>query len=237
MKKSRILLVEDAPDQQLIIKALLGSHYELEVCNSSSNAKAALANQTFDLLLVDVVLSGDESGFELAAFLKTSMGESAPAIIFLTGKSSSSSKVLGFSLGAADYVVKPFDPQELKARVDAKIRLIKKHNPTILRIGDLTLLVEEQRVLKESRNGQTEIPLTSHEFKILHMLAREPQVTVPRDQILNVVWGASLHVEGRNVDTHISHIRKKLSISSVSIRAIYGEGYRLEIARSSSESA
>ncbi len=235
--KPRILVVEDAPDQQLIIKALLSSQYELDLCKSSSEAKEMLSQHSFDLLLIDVVLSGDESGFELAAHLKSTMGETAPAIIFLTGKSSSSSKVLGFSLGAADYIVKPYDPQELKARVDAKIRLIKKRNPDSLHVGDLTLLVNEQRVFREAHGTKTEISLTSHEFKILHLLSRSIHSTVSREQILNVAWGASLYVEGRNVDTHISHIRKKLKGSSVSIRAIYGEGYRLEVKRSTLESA
>jgi DNA-binding response OmpR family regulator len=152
-------------------------------------------------------------------------------VIFLTAKNSVSDKVLGFSVGADDFISKPFDGLELKARVDSRLRKRDRERAEsdILKLGDIEINKSTQKV-QIFENGQaTDIDLTPIEFKLLLFLCKEVNKVYSRDEILNSVWGESIHVYSRSVDTHISKLRKKLGSKSSYIESVHGSGYRFVV--------
>lgn len=168
----------------------------------------------------------DGSGLEILAHLQEH-SQSIP-VICLTGRKDLASKASAFSLGAEDFIEKPFNPLELKMRVNARIRKYseKKNFSQELEIGELRLSSAEQTVLTKSGKN---ISLTTHEFKILNMFANAPKRIFTRDEIIHRVWRDSVSVNDRAVDVHISNVRRKISGSKVFIKAVIGRGYKLEI--------
>lgn len=221
----RILVVDDAPDVVAILEMTLKG-YQLTFASSVKQSEEVLAFDQFDLAVLDIELP-DGSGLELMASAQN--GQSDMAVIFLTGKKDFASKVSAFSLGADDFMVKPFDPKELRLRVDAKLRkkAAKVASQAVLRVGSLTCNLQEQRLIKNS--SRDAIELTSLEFRIFHLLAKTPNKIFSRDEILDRVWGNSFAVTDRAVDVHVSNVRKKLNGTDVTIEAIIGTGYRVSV--------
>jgi DNA-binding response OmpR family regulator len=143
---SRILLVDDALDDQRIISSALGKTHELRVASSVADARRWVAQEAFDLILLDVQLP-DGDGFMLCAELQNEEATRKVPVIFLTVRSDTPDKIMGFSLGAEDYVSKPFDPRELRARVDARIKKVdeRKARDLTLQRGDLKISVSLQK--------------------------------------------------------------------------------------------
>lgn len=221
----KILCVEDAPDTLLILKTTLAG-YDVATARSLQEAKALLHKERFSLVLLDVELP-DGTAFEVMSEFASTL-KNIP-VIFLTGKTDFATKVSAFSMGADDYIVKPFDPKELRLRVDSKLRKVIAQNDDILQIGPLTCNVQEQRLYKqESREA---IDLTSLEFRIFHLLAKTPNKIFSRSEVIDRVWGQSISVSERSVDVHVSNLRKKLEGTGVTIEAVIGSGYRV-LARS-----
>ncbi|MES2857507.1 MAG: response regulator transcription factor, partial [Bdellovibrionota bacterium] len=166
---------------------------------------------------------------KLCSMLQSSGDFESIPIVFLTAKTSISDKVLGFQLGADDFITKPFDQLELKARVDSKIRRLErdKRESDIVRVGDLEINKSSQKAVVTTDGNTTELDLTPLEFKLLLLLANKPNHVFSRDEILNTVWGESIHVYSRSVDTHISKLRKKLDSYSGLIESVHGSGYRI----------
>ncbi len=147
----------------------------------------------------------------------------------MTSKDSVQEKVLGFSLGAEDYIVKPFKPVELKARVEAKMRKRdrQKIQSDLLRWDGLEINKASSESGSKAKMGMTsEVHLTAIEFKLLLLLAGQAYRVFNRDEILDAVWGESLYVYPRSVDTHISKLRKKLGPLAETIESVHGSGYR-----------
>lgn len=231
----RILLVEDSDEIQFIIQSLLGKEYLLTYAGSVEEAHRALENGRFDLILLDVNLP-DGNGFEICAKLRTLAETRSVPVIFLTGRSATSEKVVGFSLGADDYVTKPFDPLELKARVLARLTRASESrasNEWLLK-RDLRFHLPSMAVTVVSGEDERRLALTGLEFRLLHYLAKHEDIVLSREQLLNEVWGNAVHVHDRAVDGHMSALRKQLRGSSFTIKAIYGEGYVFELKKSKS---
>jgi DNA-binding response OmpR family regulator len=222
----RILCVEDAADVVAILEVTL-IDYQVAFASSVTQALELLKREQFHLALFDIELP-DGSGLEILASLQTQRRNMS--VIFLTSKKDFASKVTAFSLGADDFIVKPFDPKELRLRVDAKLRKLTAaaEENSVLRIGTLTCNLQEQRIFKNS--GRDAIDLTSFEFRIFHLLAKTPNKIFSREEILDRVWGNGVSVTDRAVDVHISNVRKKLAGTDVSIEAVIGSGYRILIA-------
>lgn len=228
MAKSRILVVEDEKSHQLLISSALGSQFEIGLCASLYEAVNRLKQESFDLFLLDVMLP-DGTGFDLCQKIRTEARYKFTPIIFLTSKQDVDSKVHGFALGGDDYVVKPCEPKELCARVQARIQreVDRESQPEVVHAHDLSLDLEKQRVkIVEGQEAGTTFDLTPLEFKLLLFLVRNEDRPVDRPTILANVWGQQTHVLERSVDTYVAALRRKLGTRGKYIRSVHGMGYR-----------
>ncbi|MBC7691690.1 MAG: response regulator transcription factor [Methylotenera sp.] len=236
----RILLVEDSVEFQLLVKKSLGPMFDISNAGGISDATDQLSRNDFDLILLDVTLP-DGNGFQFCSLLKTMERTSDVPVIMLTGKDASSDKVMGFSLGADDYIVKPFDPFELKARVEARLSHFKrqKEKTQILTRGLLQLNFTDQKafVLNTAKTAdriparaeKKDLNLTPIEFKLLSCFMRHENVVLTRLQLLEAVLGDQVHVLERTIDKHICSLREKLSPDSNYIRTVFRTGYRFSL--------
>ena len=220
---AKLLCVEDAPEIAIILEKLFEEH-DLRIARSLKDARRMLEEEAFSLIILDIQLP-DGSGLELSAEIQAAH-RSVP-IMFLSGQSDFASKATAFSLGADDFIVKPFDPKELKLRVESKLRKtsVSTDSGDLIKLGDLRCHLNEQRIY---RQGNSEpIDLTSLEFRIFRLLAKTPNKIFSRAEILDRIWGDSFSVTERAVDVHISHLRKKLDSTGVTIESVIGSGYRI----------
>lgn len=220
---AKILCVEDAPDTLAILEVTLQNH-SLLVAHTRAEAEKYLSLSDIDLVLLDIELP-DGNGIDLMSRLYAE--KSDLPVIFLSGKKDLGSKAAAFSMGAEDFVQKPFEPVELKIRIDAKLRKKERQQAEkkLLKFGNLICHLDEQRV--ESRLTGETVDLTSLEFKILALMARTPQKIFSRSEILERAWGDPAAVTERAVDVHMSNLRKKLQSSGATIDGVVGTGYRI----------
>jgi DNA-binding response OmpR family regulator len=224
-----ILLIEDAPEYQLMVKkALSNAEIDLVIAETTEAGRKSLSERQFDLILLDLVLP-DGGGLEFMGALQENARYSSIPVMFLTGTEDVGTKVAAFSLGAEDYLTKPFNPLELRARIEAKLKRQKRTQAQVefVSIGEIQVHLAEQRVYSLEGGTKKELALTGREFKILAYLARHPERVFSRDQILGAVWGENIHILDRTVDTHICALRKKLGTLGSYIESLPGSGYRL----------
>ena len=217
----KILVVDDEPDLREILQCNLeAAGYDVDTASSAEEA-LLMMNRCPSLLLLDVMMGG-MSGFALAKVLREERGLKVP-IIFLTAKDTEEDLLHGFSVGADDYISKPFSLQEVMARVKAVLRRAEvtesAERPTS---AELLQLDAERKVV---RIGSAEIPLSKKEFGILSMLTANPGKVFSREQILEEVWQGESYVLDRTVDVHIAHVRKKLGDMGNRIVNRQGHGY------------
>lgn len=225
----QILCVEDNPEINLILQSTLKS-YRVDFAKDLAEARKYLAQKQYDLVTLDVGLP-DGDGLSFLSELTNSAQATASSVFMLTASDDISQKVTAFSVGADDYIVKPFQPRELLARIEAKFRKIDSQKGLLenVRMGDLTISVPKQKVLMEKEDGSKNIALTSLEFKLLLNLIKANGQVLSRTALLKEVWGEEMHVTDRTVDTHIGHLRKKIADSNVQIQTVVGEGYRVVV--------
>jgi len=226
----KILIVEDAEDCYQLVKHALGQNIDLVWANSVAKAMDHLNADSFDLVLLDVVLP-DGDGFQFCSFMQNNDQFQNIPVIYLTGKSSPNDKVLGFSTGAEDYIQKPFNLMELRARVEAKLRKRDrlKQQESWVRYGDIEIDIASHKARIVSNGATREIDLTSIEFKILYLLLKRPESVLSRDEILDTIWGKGVYICARSVDTYISKLRKKLEPLSPYIQSVHGVGYKISV--------
>lgn len=223
---SQVLIIEDEPDiRKTIDYNLTKESFKVVQAGSIEEGEKALASNQIDVIILDLMLP-DGSGLTLCRDIKSDDKTKHIPIIILTAKTEEVDRVVGFELGADDYVTKPFSVRELILRVKA----ILKRGPTSNKnseddeysFGELTLNFEAHQAYI---NGN-EIPLTALEFRLLkHLIDRKGRVQT-RDQLLEDVWGYSSDVTTRTVDTHIKRLREKLGSVGNHIQTIRGVGYR-----------
>lgn len=222
----RVLLVEDNPETRILVKACLDSIDVVEA-ESLEAGRTSFAAQNFDLLILDLELP-DGNGTKFLAELQANEKTKNIPVFILTGKRDTMEKILAFSVGADDFITKPFDPLELKARVQAKLRKIDVNLKQAEEIfyGDVKINIPKQRVWLK---GATDpLSLTSIEYRLLLQFVRNPDRIISREKFLDEVWGTKVNVTDRTVDTHIGHLRKKLRGTNLQIETVVGEGYRLK---------
>lgn len=221
-----ILCVEDNAEIQILVEAALDQHH-VTLARTLAEAKAALKKTTYDLVILDLELP-DGDGMKFLAEIGD--GNEIPVFI-LTGRTETANKVIAFSLGVDDFISKPFDPLELRARVNAKLKKTSTQadQQAVLKLKDLTIDVEKQRVTIAKAGSPENVSLTSIEFRLLLTFARSPDRVFSRAQLLDKVWGSDIAVTDRTVDTHVGHLRKKIAASQVKIETVLNEGYRLLI--------
>lgn len=226
MKKEKVILVEDAPDMQMIVRATIGSDCDLSFAGTVAEAEKLLSGGDFDLMLLDVVLP-DGSGFDYCQRLRSRAGTKSLPIFFLTGQDEIEQRVLGFKMGGDDYIVKPFEPNEFRARVFGKLkRSGSASEQTSFTRGIFTVDWGSQKAqMKKSDGAVADLNLTPIEFKLLVQFLRHEGRTFTREELLSAVWGGTVHVSGHTVDTHISSLRKKVGEYSSYFRAVVKKGY------------
>ncbi len=234
----QILLVEDSePYQKVVIRSL--SHCDVRIAGTVDEALAMLGQSEFDLILLDISLP-KRDGYSLLSELKAGPSGEVPPVICLTGKTDVTDKVTAFSLGADDYLVKPFDPIELRARVDSKLskRNRNQQKTATIHAGNIEIDSSRHRVFINESGNKVEVLTTQTEFKLLAYLAKSPGRAYTRDQLLVAAWGEDADVLDRVVDVHLCSLRKKLKNQSHCIQAVPGIGYRFSAeARSSGRKA
>lgn len=219
MASNRILVVEDdGAISQLIEINLQVAGYDCMVLTDGGEAGRFLEeDHSFDMALLDIMLPGLD-GFELLPFMQ----QYDIPVIYLTAKGDVASKIKGLKDGAEDYIVKPFEILELLVRIEKVLERNGRLN-RIIRLKDITIDLEKRVV---TRSGE-EIALKPMEFDLFAMLAKYKNRTMPRERLLNEIWGIDFVGETRTVDVHIANIRKKLDLNE-EIKTISKTGYRLE---------
>lgn len=227
----KILCVDDSPEVFMFLKAVLNDYELIQASDLKSAIHTLKTNQNeIDLVLLDVSLP-DGNGIKSLSDLKQIITNKVIPFVMLTNDDDILSKVAAFGLGADDYIQKPPNAAELKARVQARIRSAKvqqKESDTI-KLGTLTINLDKIIVSIEKMNGKIEqIDLTPIEFKILKLLCSYPNQVFSRNQLIDSVWGIGKFITERTVDAHISHLRKKISESNVLVSTVLSTGYKVE---------
>lgn len=222
----KILLIEDEPDIRKTLEYNIAREGYDVVCSSSlSEGREHIDSTNFSLILLDLMLP-DGSGLDLCREVKSDLDKMSTPIIILTAKDDEVDKVVGFELGADDYVTKPFSVRELILRIKAVLkRGDAKQQNTIgvhRQFGDLTIDIDSHEVFV----NQEPVILTALEFKLLRQLVDRRGRVQSRDQLLSDVWGYSADVTTRTVDTHIKRLREKLGLMGKYVQTIRGVGYK-----------
>ena len=202
----KILVVDD---EKLLVKGitfnLQNEGYEVEAAYDGITAVDMARREAYDLIILDWMMPG-KSGSEACMEIRTF---SDVPVIMLTAKSEDSDKIMGFACGADDYVTKPFNILELKARVRALLRRaagVQRSQGSLLTVGKLTLNTEERVAI---RDGEP-VELTAKEYDLIELLMRNPRRVYSRENLMNVVWGYTYAGDYRTVDVHIRRLREKL---------------------------
>jgi two-component system, OmpR family, alkaline phosphatase synthesis response regulator PhoP len=225
LKGKKILIVDDEEDLCEILQYNLSNEgFNTETAHSAEDALRKTATE-FDLILLDVMM-GPMSGFKLADKLRKEMDIDTP-IIFLTAKDTENDILTGFSLGADDYISKPFSINELTARVKAVLKRSyseKISNKAIIPFNGFDLDVVRKRLIINDER----IELTKKEYEILKLLLENQGKVFSRDQLLSRIWGQDIIVTERTVDVNITRLRNKLGKYGSNLRNKTGYGYFFE---------
>jgi two-component system phosphate regulon response regulator PhoB len=222
----RILIVDDEPDLLELTRVnLSGAGLVVDTAESGTEAFEKLRRSPPDLLILDLLLP-DLSGTEICRRVRSDPRLSAMPIIMLTARSEEIDRVVGFELGADDYVTKPFSPRELVLRVQAVLRRRDREDATAstLEQGVLRLDPESHRCWVDGE----EVTLTAKEFDLLHALMSRRGRAMTRDALIDAVWGHNISVTSRTIDTHLKRLREKLGAAGDMIETVRGVGYRFQ---------
>lgn len=226
---TKILIVDDEQDMRNLIEVMLRqSGFQTIQANGGQEAiQLLIKDQQIDLVILDIMMP-EMDGFSVCTEIRRI---SEVPIIFLTAKDDNEDKVKGLTIGADDYVVKPFSSSELVARMQAVLRRTDKEfveSKQLIIKGPIELDVVSRKVCV---NGKV-IPLTLKEFEILHLFMNNENVVYTRDQLLGIIWDSQYGGGTRTVDTHIKTLRLKLGAEAGKfIQTVWGLGYRFEVVK------
>jgi two-component system, OmpR family, phosphate regulon response regulator PhoB len=223
----RVLIVEDEPDLVRIVEFNLQSAgFETHTVLRASEVLQAVQTVRPDIILLDLMLP-DGSGMDVCRALKSAPATKHIPVVMVTARGEEIDRVVGFEIGADDYVVKPFSVRELILRVRAILRRIELEqsgapSDDVVTFGVLKVDHTAHRVYVEN----VEIVLTALEFRLLTTLIERRNRVQSRDTLLSDVWGIHVHVETRTVDTHVKRLREKLGAAGEYVHTVRGVGYR-----------
>ena len=215
---------DDAAIRDIEVYALRSTGFEAEGCESGAALFAALKKAPAELVILDVMLPG-EDGLEILKKLRLGAATRNLPVIMATARGEEYDKITGLDSGANDYLVKPFGMMEMVSRVRAVLRRARpERSRSALSLGGVTIDPESRRV---TANGQ-EVALTLKEFELLYTLMSSPGVVFTRDRLLSEIWGTDYDGETRTVDVHVRTLRQKLGEAGSVICTVRGVGYRTE---------
>jgi DNA-binding response OmpR family regulator len=229
MSNGMILVVEDEPSIREVVSLYLRrAGYQVTVVGDGQAALNVLSSQTIDLVVLDLMLPKVD-GLEITRWLRE---RGDIPIIMLTARREEQDRIAGLEMGADDYVIKPFSPQELVSRVRAVLRRAGSSAPGIsverpLVYGDLRI-DPQARLVEVSGQEKT---LTAKEFDLLWTMARHPRQVFTRDQLLDLVWGLTEYIDPSTVTVHVRRLREKIEANPSEPRyivTVWGVGYRFE---------
>lgn len=224
MPKKKILIVEDEKNiAKLVSYNLEKEAFECATATSGEEALKMLEKGSFVLVILDLMLPGMD-GLELCRRMKSDDRLKRVSVVMLTAKGEEVDRIVGFELGATDYVVKPFSPRELVLRVKSILKRTegKERDGDIFRIGEIEVDLPSHKI---SVRGKA-LELTLMEFNLLVTLMKRAGRVQTRERLLNDVWGIEAYVTTRTVDTHIKRLREKLGKASSRIETVRGVGYK-----------
>ena len=224
-KKFKILIVDDDKN----ICQLLGLYLErdgfaAEFCHDGNTALTKLSSTAYDGVVLDVMMPGPD-GFEVLAELRKF---SEVPVIMLSARGESSDRISGLNRGADDYITKPFEPQELIARIRAVLLRRSKQSEDVksVTLFNLTVNLTEFSV---TLNGE-KVDMPPKEIELLYMLAKTPMHVFTRDELLNAIWGQGYSGDSRTVDVHVKRVREKLGDNPHwQLTTVWGVGYKIEV--------
>lgn len=222
----RILTVEDEPDIRRLLRDYLENEgFTVDETNNGSRALDMIAQNDYNLIILDIMIP-EMDGWSVCRKIRKS---SNIPIIMVTAKATEADRILGLELGADDYLVKPFSPKELIARIKALFRRIKAENPSttkeeIITAGNLIINPQSRQAIVNEKP----VLLTPTEFSILYCLARQPDKAFSRTELLLEVWGDQF-IDTRTVDAHVKQLREKMNKAGISkdiVSTVWGKGYK-----------
>jgi two-component system response regulator ResD len=226
--RGSVLVVDDEPTiAEIVSRYLERAGYRTRVAGDGTRALEAAAAERPDLVVLDLMLPGVD-GLEVMRRLRGQARDHI-AVILLTAKGEESDRVIGLRLGADDYVVKPFSPAELVARVDAVLRRVDTSpvREAPIELGDMTIDPAARRVFVRD----SEVQLTQREFDVLLFLARHPGRVFSRNELMDAVWQYSFYSDTSTVSVHIRRLRAKIEADPSKprhIQTVWGVGYRFQ---------
>lgn len=228
MEKERVLIVDDERNMRHLLKINLSPYFHLTEAASGQEALTILAKERMDVVILDIMMP-DIDGWEVCKKIREM---SQVPILMLTARGDVKDKVQGFDVGADDYLVKPFEPVELVARVKALIRRSAISSNAIqtegiIKISDLTIDRNERQVFVNDRP----IDLTPKEFDLLLLLVLNPKMIFTRDMLLDRIWVIHDILDIRTVDSHVKNLRVKFRKNGLSfnpIKTVWGMGYKFQ---------
>ncbi len=229
MSENQILVIEDEPSIAEVVSLYLRrAGYSTLIAADGRTALSLLERQMPELVILDLMIP-EVDGFAITRWLRD---RSDVPIIMVTSRREEANRIAGLEMGADDYVVKPFSPQELVSRVRAVLRRADKSRTENnaerpLTFGDLAIDPGTRLVLR----GEQEIVLTAKEFEMLHYLARHPRQVFSRDQLLERIWGGSAYIDPGTVTVHVRRLREKIEAdpsTPLHVLTVWGVGYKFE---------
>ncbi|KWU56684.1 two-component system response regulator [Bacillus mycoides] len=223
MSKYNVLVVDDESDMRQLVGMYLDNFgYEWGEAENGKEALRKLETDHYDFVVLDIMMP-EMDGLSVCKEIRKTLDV---PIIFLTAKGEEWNRVNGLRMGADDYIVKPFSPGELIARMEAVLRrYTKQEQQEEIQFGPILINEKSRRV---ETNGET-IPLTVKEFDLLYFLCQHNGQVFSREQLLEKVWGYDYAGSTRTVDTHVKTMRLKLGESGSYIQTVWGVGYKFEV--------
>ena len=219
----RVLIVDDDPDiQRLVSYNLTQAGFEVVTAENGRRALEVVHKHPPDLIILDLMLP-DVDGMEVCRTLRQREDSRRIPIVMLTARSEEIDRVIGFELGADDYVMKPFSPRELVLRVKSIFRRMKAERSDMLRAGNIQIYPDRRQCFVRT----TAIVLTAKEFDLLQELMRAQGNVLTRDVLMDKVWGYHGEATSRTLDTHVRRLREKLGSEGSHVETVRGVGYRM----------
>lgn len=227
MERSRILVIEDCDSARKALYMNLARDYDVDAVGDAETALANLSARPYDLIILDLGLPGMD-GHKFCASLRSDESLASVAIIVLSGRLCIEDKLMSFSLGAGDFVQKPVDLRELRARIQVQLKQRAKEQGSqqLLEVGPFHGNLLTQIISYWEGGQKIEINTSPLEFKLLHFFLTHLNHVISRQQLLDKVWGRDRNVTERSVDALISKLRQKLGPYAKYLQAVHTVGYR-----------